>query len=203
MGTGPEIFDRNSPANRDCLDKARPGEPMFILLGRDPDAATIVREWAGRRSAAATRAGLIEQEAEHLQPVFALADAMEAYASEPENAPATAPPADAYQGPPTAAAGHFAQRVILSELACRLFRTLVLGNIIIADSPAAMDWLRDWIDGNLEGHGPMGSGPMIWPERLPAVCTLLRGWGFQPTPTLPPYVTRQPQPVINGSGQPS
>jgi hypothetical protein len=89
-------------------------------------------------------------------------------------------------------AQHFAERVLLSELACRLFRTLVLGNIIIAESPAAMDWLRDWIDGTLEGHGPMGSGPMIWPEKLTQVATILRQWGFQPTPTVPPYVMRQP-----------
>lgn len=89
-------------------------------------------------------------------------------------------------------AQHFAERVLLSELACRLFRTLVLGNIIIAESPAAMDWLRDWIDGTLEGHGPMGSGPMLWPEKLPMVGTLLRQWGFQPTPSVPAYVMRKP-----------
>lgn len=88
-------------------------------------------------------------------------------------------------------AQHFAERVILAELAVRLFRVLVLGNIVVPDSPAAMDWLRDWIDGNLQGHGPMGSGPMIWPDRLTFVTTLLRQWGFEPTPTRPAYVTRQ------------
>lgn len=88
-------------------------------------------------------------------------------------------------------AQHFAERVILAELAVRLFRTLVLGNFVVAESPAAMTWLKDWIDGTLEGHGPLG-GPMIWPEKLPFVVGLLRQWGFQPTPTLPPYVTRNP-----------
>jgi hypothetical protein len=89
-------------------------------------------------------------------------------------------------------AQHFAERVILAELAVRLFRFLVLGNIIIAESPAAMEWLKDWIDGTLEGHGPLG-GPMLWPDRLPTVAGVLRQWGFQPTPSVPPYVTRQPQ----------
>lgn len=89
-------------------------------------------------------------------------------------------------------AQHFAERVILAELGVRLFRVLVLGNFVHADTPAAMDWLRDWVDGNLEGHGPMGSGPMIWPDRIPFVAALLRQWGFQPTPTVPPYVMRQP-----------
>lgn len=89
-------------------------------------------------------------------------------------------------------AQHFAERVILAELGCRLFRTLVLGNFVHTESPAAMTWLKDWIDGTLEGHGPLG-GPMIWPEKLPFVAGLLRQWGFQPTPSLPPYVTRNPQ----------
>ena len=89
-------------------------------------------------------------------------------------------------------AQHFAERLILAELAVRLFRVLVLGNIVITDSPAAMDWLRDWIDGTYEGHGPMGSGPMVWPENLTVVCGLLRQWGFQPTPTMPAYVARRP-----------
>lgn len=94
-------------------------------------------------------------------------------------------------------AQHFAERLILAELSTRLFRVLVLGNIILPDSPAAMDWLRDWIDGNLEGHGPMGSGPMIWPDRIPSVVSLLRQWGFQPTPTVPPYVARRQQPPVD------
>lgn len=89
-------------------------------------------------------------------------------------------------------AQHFAERVILAELAVRLFRVLVLGNVILEDTPKAMDWLRDWIDGNLEGHGPIGK-PMIWPSLLPSVQVLLRQWGFMPTPTIPPYVTRNPE----------
>ncbi|MFL6864059.1 MAG: hypothetical protein ACJ8DZ_13780 [Allosphingosinicella sp.] len=88
-------------------------------------------------------------------------------------------------------ARHFAERVILAELAVRLFRTLVLGGLIIDESPAAMTWLKSWIDGGVN-HGPMGVGPMLWPNHLPVIAGLLRQWGFQPTPSLPAYVTRQP-----------
>jgi hypothetical protein len=92
-------------------------------------------------------------------------------------------------------AQRFAERVILSELVVRLFRTLVLGNVVVEDTPKAMEWLKDYIDGAVRGHGPIGQ-PMIWPDRLPFVVGLLRQWGFQPTPTVPPYVTRKPaQPV--------
>lgn len=97
-------------------------------------------------------------------------------------------------------AQQFAERTILAELAVRLFRVLVLGNVILPDTPNAMNWLRDWIDGTLEGHGPIGK-PMIWPDRLPAVAQLLRQWGFQPTPTVPPYVTRIPKPQGQLNGQ--
>jgi hypothetical protein len=34
-----------------CLNKAKDDEPMFVLLGRDPDAADTVRDWIGRRLA--------------------------------------------------------------------------------------------------------------------------------------------------------
>lgn len=76
-------------ANHDCLAKRRLGEPMFILLGRDPDAHNIVRSWAERRLAAGG-------DPDHCNPVLALADQMQAYAADPDNAPASAPPASAY-----------------------------------------------------------------------------------------------------------
>lgn len=87
-------------------------------------------------------------------------------------------------------AQHFAERVILAELAVRMFRILVLGNFVHEESPKAMQWLKDWVDGTMEGHGPMGSGPMRWPDQLPFVAGLLRQLGFQPTPSMPPYVMR-------------
>jgi len=81
-------FGKDSPANRDCLAKARLGEPMFIILGRDPDGATIVKLWADRRAAAG--------DPDHAAGVFALADAMREYAADPKNAPESAPDASAY-----------------------------------------------------------------------------------------------------------
>jgi len=40
----PEILDS------DCANKARPGEPVFILLGRDEQAPGAVRLWASMRA---------------------------------------------------------------------------------------------------------------------------------------------------------
>lgn len=75
--------------NHDCLAKRRPGEPMFILLGRDPDAHNIVRMWAQRRLDAGG-------DPDHCQSVFAIADAMQEYAADPANRPASAPNAEDY-----------------------------------------------------------------------------------------------------------
>ncbi len=36
---------KNNPGRFDCYDKAEDDEPMFILLARDPVAATMVRIW--------------------------------------------------------------------------------------------------------------------------------------------------------------
>jgi hypothetical protein len=37
---------KNNPGNFDCYANADPDEPMFILLGRDPMAASLVEAWA-------------------------------------------------------------------------------------------------------------------------------------------------------------
>src|SRR5690242_7813984 len=37
---------KNNPGKFDCYTNAAPDEPMFILLGRDKHAATLVRLWA-------------------------------------------------------------------------------------------------------------------------------------------------------------
>ena len=89
-------------------------------------------------------------------------------------------------------ARQFAEQWMLAELVARLFRRLILGGLVLPETPAAMDWLRDYIDGNLHGHGPLGR-PMIWPEKLPGLCNLIRSFGFQPTPTVPQYVMRMPR----------
>jgi hypothetical protein len=40
---------KNNPGKFDCYDDAHPDEPMFVLLGRDPAAGSLVRLWARRR----------------------------------------------------------------------------------------------------------------------------------------------------------
>lgn len=42
---------KNTPGQFDCYSAAHPDEPMFVLLGRDPDAAVLVRIWAALREA--------------------------------------------------------------------------------------------------------------------------------------------------------
>lgn len=92
------LFDAPQPgaskltqANRDCIAKALPGEPMFVILGRDPDGATMVRLWAQRRKDAG--------DAAHADPVFAIADDMDAWRAAGHR-PESAPPADAYAPAP-------------------------------------------------------------------------------------------------------
>jgi hypothetical protein len=57
---------------------------MFIIMGRDPDGARIIRMWADRREAAGG-------DPEHIDRARAYADACERYAADPANAPNSAP----------------------------------------------------------------------------------------------------------------
>lgn len=41
---------RNNPGKFDCYDKAEPDEPIFVLLGRDPQAAHLVSIWSKLRA---------------------------------------------------------------------------------------------------------------------------------------------------------
>lgn len=38
-----------NPGTYDCYENAKPDEPMFVLLARDPSAPALVEEWARRR----------------------------------------------------------------------------------------------------------------------------------------------------------
>lgn len=40
---------KNNPGNFDCYTNADPNEPMFILLGRDKNAPSLVDLWARQR----------------------------------------------------------------------------------------------------------------------------------------------------------
>jgi hypothetical protein len=88
-------------------------------------------------------------------------------------------------------ARQFSDELVLTKLVARIFRTLILGGLVIPETPQAMTWMRTYIDGDDRRHGPLGK-PMVWPDALPTVTRLLRDWGFQPTPTVPPYVSLRP-----------
>lgn len=185
-----------------------PTEPPTFLI-TTTCRATIRERWKVTAPNETEARALLESDAD-MNPVEQVADD-ETVGDEEDREIESIVPFDQAQLPPSMQsvmkdAQHFAERVILAELAVRLFRTLVLGNFVHADTPAAMNWLKDWIDGTMEGHGPMGRGPMIWPDRLPFVAGLLRQWGFMPTPTQPPYVMRKPMgPMISvvEQGKPS
>jgi len=40
---------KNNPGKFDCYENAKPDEPMFVLLGRDAAAASLVDLWANDR----------------------------------------------------------------------------------------------------------------------------------------------------------
>ena len=52
---------KNNPGAFDCYESAHPDEPMFVLLGRDPMAGALVRQWAKWRRAAEDSADKIEE----------------------------------------------------------------------------------------------------------------------------------------------
>lgn len=43
------MANKNNPGAYDCYAHAHPDEPMFVLLGRDPDAPKLVEAWADVR----------------------------------------------------------------------------------------------------------------------------------------------------------
>lgn len=63
---------KNNPGHFDCYDNADPDEPMFVLLGRDAMAPSLVREWAEWRMKNGERADKVLE-------ALTCADAMEAW----------------------------------------------------------------------------------------------------------------------------
>lgn len=91
-------------------------------------------------------------------------------------------------------AKQFAERLTLSNLALRLLNMLAWSNVQTPETVPARKWLEDYLEGR--NHGPVGK-PMLWPARLPGLCHLLTEWGFEATPTMPPYVCRSlPSPTM-------
>lgn len=85
-------------------------------------------------------------------------------------------------------AQQFAGQYMLAVLCVRLLRMLDT-RIETPETKGMRRWLEDYLDG--KNHGPIGK-PMLWPSGLPGLAAQMREWGYQPTPTRPPYVTRAP-----------
>lgn len=60
---------KNNPGNFDCYANAAPDEPMFILLGRDRTAPSLVDIWAEHRR-------VNGEDPEKVEEAFACADSM-------------------------------------------------------------------------------------------------------------------------------
>lgn len=89
----------------------------------------------------------------------------------------------------------FADRLTITTLALRLLNMLAFAHVHTPETKGARRWIDDYLEG--KNHGPAGK-PMLWPVKLPGICSLLREWGFEPTPTMPPWVARSlPNPGMN------
>ena len=69
---------KENPGKYDCLEKAEPDEPYFVLLARDIEAATAIRDWAMRSRHA--------QPLEKLKEALSCANAMDSWRSIKETA---------------------------------------------------------------------------------------------------------------------
>jgi len=68
---------KRNPGKYDCYANAEPDEPMFVLLGRDPLAPTLLRLWALLRHRSVECADT--SEAEKVAEALQCADAMANY----------------------------------------------------------------------------------------------------------------------------
>lgn len=71
---------KNKPGKFDCFAAAHPDEPMFILLGRDRSAGSLVRAWAKERMVRNGLAGNIAQDLDKVEEALACAVEMDEWA---------------------------------------------------------------------------------------------------------------------------
>jgi hypothetical protein len=71
---------KKHPGRFDCHANAKPDEPMFVLLGRDPMAGALVRVWADMREARG-------EDPEKVAEARATADTLDTWAKRLDKAP--------------------------------------------------------------------------------------------------------------------
>ena len=86
----------------------------------------------------------------------------------------------------------FAAQLMLAMIVCRCYAMLDTG-LVTPETKGMRNWLADYVNGR--NHGPVGK-PMHWPAGLPGLCSLLRDWGYAPTPTQPAFVARKRHNVL-------
>lgn len=65
-----------NPGKYDCYANALPDEPMFILLGRDPDAPRLIDEWALGRAHRISTGDRPYEDTAMVDEAYACAEAM-------------------------------------------------------------------------------------------------------------------------------
>src|SRR4029077_324839 len=73
---------KEDPGQFDCLARALPDEPYFVLLGRDSVAPTLVYNWAMRRKSEIAQGKRPSEDAEQVRDAIAISDAMTAWRRE-------------------------------------------------------------------------------------------------------------------------
>jgi len=73
---------RANPGKFDCYQTAKPDEPIFILLARDPHAVQVVRYWASLRWRAIIDGKKPQTDMEMVIEAQDCANAMERYRNE-------------------------------------------------------------------------------------------------------------------------
>lgn len=70
---------RRNPGEHDCYAAALPDEPLFVLLGRDPDAPAVVQAWAKYRLYAILRGSKPETDRPLAEEALRVAGQMKAW----------------------------------------------------------------------------------------------------------------------------
>jgi hypothetical protein len=73
------VGTKAQPSSYDCYTNLEDDEPYFLLMGRDPHASALVRQWATKRQQAINIGTKPPDDREQVMEALSCADAMDAY----------------------------------------------------------------------------------------------------------------------------
>jgi len=181
---------KEAPGIFDCYKEAKPNEPMFVLLGRDPRAPALVRAWADASEARGTNPAKVAESR-------SCADAMDVYRAELAGdplpgAPAKRPPCwgHADNRTPDRWVGAFESREAAIEDGREQYDAsfwIQRGHHPALDSlvPDALDVIEQMAD---TARGEAGAGASEWPdvgkEGRAALEAMLERWAAKYAPAV-------------------